>query len=350
MKIINKNLIALLLVMLIAFTSLYMFGCDREDVIATPDSVPTSIATIDETANGAEVTTEAVTQNTTASESTTSAAATETTVGATINDNTSTGNGSNNKPADKVILTEGNTSSQHIHSYGWVTKKATCTRDGYTEYSCACGAVYTDDYVEAYGHDWSAWETVKEATTESEGKRQKVCSTCGKVKSENIDKVASPYDASCRSDEDLLCERILYYINAYRDSDAYFNYDMKQFADMRAVQLADNFAHDIDDIREVATKLKYGNYIKEEETIYNWETDSIEKTGKIIEYYDGNPCEAIGKSTNAGGSIDEMASRVADMFYYSDAHWRYVGSAENSYVAIGVYFDGPTMYTCVIVG
>lgn len=124
---------------------------------------------------------------------------------------------------------------------------------------------------------------------------------------------------------------------------------MKQFADMRAVQLADNFAHDIEDIREVSTKLKYGNFIKEEETIYNWETDQIEKTGKIIEYYDGNPCEAIGKSTNAGGTIDEMALRVAEMFYNSSSHWSYVGSAKNSSISIGVYFDGPTMYTCVIV-
>lgn len=344
----HKNLIAFVLVVLIVFTSLYMSGCDKEDVVATPDNVPASVATVDETANVTETTTEAMTQNTTASESTTSAATTEATVGETV-DNSATGNNSDNEPADKVIVTEGNTSPQHIHSYGWVAKKATCTSDGYTEYSCACGAVYTDDYVEAYGHDWSSWETVKEATTESEGKRQKVCSTCGKVKSESIDKVASPYDASCRSNEELLCERILYYINVYRNSDAYFNYDMKQFANMRAVQLADNFAHDIDDIREVATKLKYGNYIKEEETIYNWETDSIEKTGKIIEYYDGNPCEAIGKSTNAGGSIDEMAKRVADMFYNSDAHWRYVGSAENPSISIGVHFDGSTMYTCVIV-
>lgn len=39
----RKNLVAMLLVMLIAMTTIFMTGCDKEDVVAPPDSVPTSI-------------------------------------------------------------------------------------------------------------------------------------------------------------------------------------------------------------------------------------------------------------------------------------------------------------------
>ncbi|MBQ7818463.1 MAG: hypothetical protein IJ341_02080 [Bacteroidales bacterium] len=335
----HKNLIALMLVMLIAFTSLYMAGCDKENTVATPDNVPTSLATIDETTNVTEATIEATTQNTTTAESTASTTSTEATVGETVNKNSATGNSSDNKPSDKVIVTEGNTSPQHIHSYGWVTVKPTCTKDGYTEYSCACGANYIDNYVEAYGHDWSSWKTVKEATTESEGKRQRVCNTCGKVKSESIDKVASPYDASCRSDENLLCERILYYINQYKNVDATSLPKMKQFAEMRAEQLASDFSHNEDDRRSAAEYLQYGKYVD----LSHWNDPDI--TG-----YWQACSEAIGKSTNAGGSIDEMAKRVADMFYGSYDHWSYVGADDTVYISIGVYFDGPTMYTCAAVG
>lgn len=343
MKIINKNLIAFVLVVLIAFTSLYMTGCDKEDVVATPDNVPASVATVDETASVTEITTEATTQNTTASESTTSITTTEVTVGETV-DNSSTGNSSDNKPADKVIVTEGNTSSQHIHSYGWVTKKASCTSDGYTEYSCACGAVYTDNYIEAYGHDWSAWETVKEATTESVGKRQKVCSTCGKVKSESIDKVESPYDASYNSNITLLRERILYYINNYRSVSATSLTKMTEYSDYRAWQLVDNFKHDLYDINNAATALEYGK--KFENGTYNPETGEIINDG-TFSYNPGHCHEAIYKSTNCGGSIDEVAKKVADKIYSSSSHWSYIGASENVYISVGVYIAEPTLYVCV---
>ena len=323
MKIINKNLIALMLVMLIAFTSLYMSGCDKEDVIATPDSVPTSIATVDETANVAEVTAEATTHNTTASESTTSTTATEATVGENVNNNSSTGNSSDNKPADKVVVTEGNTSPQHIHSYGWVTKKATCTIDGYTEYSCACGAVYTDDYVEAYGHNWSSWETIKEATTESEGKRQKVCSTCDKVKSETIDKILGPYDVPAVGNVDLLCERILYYISLYRSSDTYSPNCMYNYALIRAEQASVNYSHDEKDM-----------------------SFAEESSGANING------ECLGCITNLDYSVDEAAYEIVEQFrlgspIYGSAHWDIITNPNFRCLSAGVYFDGMHIYTCI---
>ena len=330
----HKNTIAILLIALIVITSIGLTGCKEEKSVATPDSVPTSVTTVDETTSNTENTTQTVTKSITVVHTTsTSPTKVDESAPDKPDDN------QNIERPENTIVSEGNTSPQHTHSYGWVTIKADCINDGYTVYSCACGAVYTDDYVEAYGHDWSAWETVKEATTESEGKRQKVCSTCGKVKSESIDKVASPYDASCRSDEDLLCERILYYINQYKNVDATSLPRMKQFAEMRAEQLASDFSHNEDDRRYAAEYLQYEKYVD----LSHWNDPDI--TG-----YWQACSEAIGKSTNAGGSIDEMAKRVADMFYGSYDHWSYVGADDTVYISIGVYLDGPTMYTCAAIG
>ena len=51
----------------------------------------------------------------------------------------------------------------HEHSYASVVTPPTCTEDGYTTYSCACGESYVDDTVTAAGHSYS----------------DGVCSACG---------------------------------------------------------------------------------------------------------------------------------------------------------------------------
>lgn len=80
-------------------------------------------------------------------------------------------------------------SSSHSHSYSSKTIKATCTSGGYTVHTCSCGASYTDSYTDATGHRWSDWKTVKKATTSSEGRKQRTCSSCGKTESKTIAKV-----------------------------------------------------------------------------------------------------------------------------------------------------------------
>ena len=42
----------------------------------------------------------------------------------------------------------------HEHSYTSVVTDPTCTEKGYTTYTCKCGNSYTDDEVDALGHDW----------------------------------------------------------------------------------------------------------------------------------------------------------------------------------------------------
>lgn len=95
------------------------------------------------------------------------------------------GNSSSPKPSS------GSSSStpSHSHSYSSKTVKATCTSGGYTVHTCSCGASYTDSYTDAKGHRWSDWKTVKKATTSSEGRKQRTCSSCGKTESKTIAKV-----------------------------------------------------------------------------------------------------------------------------------------------------------------
>lgn len=108
--------------------------------------------------------------------------------------NTSTNSSSNSKVPSKDSSSKpssGSSSStpSHSHSYSSKTVKATCTSGGYTVHTCSCGASYTDSYTDATGHRWSDWKTVKKATTSSEGRKQRTCSSCGKTESKTIAKV-----------------------------------------------------------------------------------------------------------------------------------------------------------------
>lgn len=101
---------------------------------------------------------------------------------------------SNNSSSSSSNGGSGSSSSSkpsHSHSYSSKTIKATCTSGGYTVHTCSCGASYTDSYTDATGHRWSDWKTVKKATTSSEGRKQRTCSSCGKTESKTIAKVKS---------------------------------------------------------------------------------------------------------------------------------------------------------------
>lgn len=102
-------------------------------------------------------------------------------------------NDSSSKPSSGGSSSSSSSSSSstpsHSHSYSSKTVKATCTSGGYTVHTCSCGASYTDNYTDATGHRWSDWKTVKKATTSSEGKKQRTCSSCGKTESKTIAKV-----------------------------------------------------------------------------------------------------------------------------------------------------------------
>ena len=66
----------------------------------------------------------------------------------------------------------------HSHTFVPVTVVApSCTEPGLRRYICLCGEVdeAKDEAIPATGHRWGTWTTVREATTEQEGLKERTC-------------------------------------------------------------------------------------------------------------------------------------------------------------------------------
>lgn len=125
-------------------------------------------------------------------------------------------------------------------------------------------------------------------------------------------------------------QRVAEYINNYRqaqgDTSATVLSGLTQVARYRAKQLTTNFAHT--DIREVCAELKYGKYV--DLTEYGHPESN--------NYYEGYNREAIAKG-GWGGTVDEIAERIATGVKNSTNHWRYVGDSKYSYMAVGAIYN-----------
>ena len=86
--------------------------------------------------------------------------------------------------------------ASHLHSFKVERVAPTCTEDGYTFYKCVeCGETKIDSYVPKKGHSWGEWKTVTEATTASEGERERTCTVCKEKETEQIAMLTPDYDA-----------------------------------------------------------------------------------------------------------------------------------------------------------
>ena len=106
-------------------------------------------------------------------------------------------------------------------------------------------------------------------------------------------------------------------------------------ATYRSEQLRTNFSHESSP--DACTVLKYGEYV-----------DMSDCGMPEASYYRGYNAEAAAKG-NWTGTADEIADKIANGFKNSAGHWRYVGSAEYTYMAVGVTYKGGTWYCCVCV-
>lgn len=73
------------------------------------------------------------------------------------------------------------------HNYVETVTPPACTTQGYTIHTCAaCGASYTDSYLEALGHDWDDGIVTQQPTETEPGTRLFTCMRCGVTKTETI--------------------------------------------------------------------------------------------------------------------------------------------------------------------
>ena len=73
------------------------------------------------------------------------------------------------------------------HNYQKNTTNPTCTKQGYTTYTCKiCGDSYTDSEKAALGHKYGNWTTDKSATCEGAGSEKRVCERCNNAETRTV--------------------------------------------------------------------------------------------------------------------------------------------------------------------
>ena len=83
----------------------------------------------------------------------------------------------------------------HEHAYKSVVTAPTCTEQGYTTYTCACGETYVDNYVPALDHAMGAWYQIIAPTCETNGENRRDCSRCDHYETETVAALGHTYDA-----------------------------------------------------------------------------------------------------------------------------------------------------------
>lgn len=272
---------------------------------------------------------------------------------------------SNNSSSSSSNGGSGSSSSSkpsHSHSYSSKTVKATCTSGGYTVHTCSCGASYTDSYTDATGHRWSDWKTVKKATTSSEGRKQRTCSSCGKTESKTIAKVKSSSGGSSSSGGHRItgARKAVY---SYRGMDS--------FSSVNLVDLIN-----AERAKEGLGKLEWTADLLQQdynETPWGWNPDSFDSNGKFDPYRtaevreplegaqkmadmgyathgNGVGCHCVGASEGAS-TIEEALRRQIKAYMNSPEHRALLLNAGSHRVTAAYAIDSNgTVYTAILVG
>lgn len=145
-----------------------------------------------------------------------------------------------------------------------------------------------------------------------------------------------PIIIRARKEDSLeVANRVLYYINEFRDAPAAYLPGLAEYAQYRSIQLISNFAHDTSDQRAAATELQYGEYV-----------DPSIFCGNGKPYYCANAREAIAKAGYVG-TVDEVAHKLASLVKNSKGHWNYIGSSEYTCIAVGVTYESGMWYCAI---
>ena len=246
----------------------------------------------------------------------------------------------------------------HSHSYSSKTVKATCTSGGYTVHTCSCGASYTDSYTDATGHRWSDWKTVKKATTSSEGRKQRTCSSCGKTESKTIAKVQG---SSTSGGHRITGARKAVY--SYRGMDS--------FSSVNLVDLIN-----AERAKEGLGKLEWtADLLRQDykDTPWMFDSSDLDENGKYDPYKDpevreplegaqkmadmgyathgnGVGCHCVGASEGAS-TIEEALRRQIKAYMNSSEHRAILMNAGSHRVTAAYAIDSNgTVYTAILVG
>lgn len=117
---------------------------------------------------------------------------------------------------------------------------------------------------------------------------------------------------------------------------------MTLVAEYRADQLCYNYAHSTADKREALAYYQYGR----------WVDATVVGLPASDSYYEADAAEAICAGFK-GTDAESMGKYIANMIRKSSSHWSYVGSAEYSYIAVGVEYREDSQYRwygCIMVG
>lgn len=215
--------------------------------------------------------------------------------------------------------------AKHTHQYTAKVVNPTCAKGGYTVHTCSCGDSYTDSKTPPGEHSYDQ-ETVK-PTMWQQGYTVYTCTVCSDSYKDDYVNISDDARQAFVEDVRLATAK---YLNQYRNDQgspsAPILPGLSKVANYRAKQIRTNFAHSTADLREAAAYYQYGEYVAPE----GWDPS---------EYYYYFPArEALGRG-NWVGTADEIGQKIAKAIRNSSGHWAYVGSADYSYMAVGVRYS-----------
>jgi uncharacterized protein YkwD len=271
-------------------------------------------------------------------------------------------NDSSSKPSSGGSSSGSSSSSSstpsHSHSYSSKTVKATCTSDGYTVHTCSCGASYTDNYTSATGHKWSEWKTVKKATTSSEGRKQRTCSSCGKTESKTIAKVQG---SSTSGGHKITGARKAVY--SYRGMDSFSSVNLVDLINAERAKeglgklewTADLLQQDYNEDPEGWSKSCFDSKGKFDPYRVAEVKEPLQGAQKMADmgfatHGEGVGCSCVGESRGAS-TIEEALRRQIKAYMESPSHRASLMNAGSHSVTAAYAIDSNgTVYTAILVG
>ena len=172
--------------------------------------------------------------------------------------------------------------------------------------------------------------------------KKPVAKTTNKPTPTTTQKPTSQWDLPAQGNEELLKQRIVFYINKYRATEGKATAKsgntpkMQKYADIRVQDLLTDFSHNNDKTQAARNKAQLGKPVTIDESYFDPTTNQVVYTGKKVTHYNGTCAEAIGQANN--GSIDYTAKSAADGVYASKGHWAYIGGATATNLCVGIKY------------